>query len=47
MYYCSGEGELRAQAEPRIWASIKDSKPSLFTINHQDGMGRQTCEYNV
>ncbi len=31
--------ELGAQAEPRVRASIEDSKPDLFTINHQDWMG--------
>ncbi len=36
--------ELGGQAEPRVRASIKDSKPSWFTINHQDWMGRQTRE---
>ncbi|KAI2650208.1 hypothetical protein H4Q32_000144 [Labeo rohita] len=27
-------------AKPRVRASIKDSKPSLFTTAHQDWMGR-------
>ncbi len=38
-----GGVELRAQAEPWVRVSVEDSMPSLFTINHQDLMGRRIC----
>ncbi len=42
-----GGVELEAQAEPRVWASVEDSKPSLFTINYQNRMGRRTRKITI